>query len=171
MYMCLQDKWKLLVTRPAGQEQYLDIFVPCTYPDRSLLVTSSLSRLCSCTISSGSLSILLSRRSRTVTYPDRSLLVTSSLSRLCSCTISSGSLSILLSRRSRTDMAGRCSICVAVTSFIWLLPTCSSCDDKMSWDMRFPTMWYVRPAKPQISLRICAVWSEPLRVAWIFYYC
>ena len=21
--------------------------------------------------------------------------------------------------------------------------------------MRFPTMWYVRPAKPQISLRIC----------------
>ena len=28
--------------------------------------------------------------------------------------------------------------------------------------MRFPTMWYVRPAKPQISLRICTVWSEPL---------
>ena len=27
----------------------------------------------------------------------------------------------------------------------------------MSRDMRFPTMWYVRPAKPQISLRICAV--------------
>ena len=24
----------------------------------------------------------------------------------------------------------------------------------MSCDMRFPTMWYVRPAKPQISLRI-----------------
>ena len=23
--------------------------------------------------------------------------------------------------------------------------------------MRFPTMWFVRPAKPQISLRICAV--------------
>ena len=34
--------------------------------------------------------------------------------------------------------------------------------------MRFPTMWYVRPAKPQISLRICTVWSEPLLVAWIF---
>ena len=32
---------------------------------------------------------------------------------------------------------------------------------KMSQCMRFPTMWYVRPAKPQISLRICAVWSEP----------
>ena len=31
--------------------------------------------------------------------------------------------------------------------------------------MRFPTMWYVRPAKPQISLRIRAVWSEPLLVA------
>ena len=27
----------------------------------------------------------------------------------------------------------------------------------MSLDMRFPTMWYVRPTKPQISLRICAV--------------
>ena len=28
--------------------------------------------------------------------------------------------------------------------------------------MRFPTMWYVRPAKPQISLRMHAVLSEPL---------
>ena len=37
--------------------------------------------------------------------------------------------------------------------------------------MRFPTMWYVRPAKAQISLRIRAVWSEPLQVAWIFYEC
>ena len=27
----------------------------------------------------------------------------------------------------------------------------------MSHDMRFPTMWYVPPAKPQISLRIRAV--------------
>ena len=27
----------------------------------------------------------------------------------------------------------------------------------MSHGMRFPTMWYVRPAKPQISLRIRAV--------------
>ena len=35
--------------------------------------------------------------------------------------------------------------------------------------MRFPTIWYVQPAKPQISLRICAVWSEPLLVARIFY--
>ena len=39
----------------------------------------------------------------------------------------------------------------------------------MSRDMIFPSMWYVRPAKPQISLRIRAVWSEPLLVAWIFY--
>ena len=31
----------------------------------------------------------------------------------------------------------------------------------MSHDMRFPTMLYVRWAKPQISLRIRAVWSEP----------
>ena len=26
--------------------------------------------------------------------------------------------------------------------------------------MRFPTMWYVRPAKVQTSLRICAVLSD-----------
>ena len=41
----------------------------------------------------------------------------------------------------------------------------------MSRDRRFPTMWNVRPAKPQISLRIRAVWSEPLLVACIFYDC
>ena len=41
----------------------------------------------------------------------------------------------------------------------------------MSRHMRFLTMWYVRPAKAQTSLRICAVWSEPLLVAWIFYEC
>ena len=35
--------------------------------------------------------------------------------------------------------------------------------------LRFPTKWYVQLAKVQISLRICAVWSEPLLVAWIFY--
>ena len=40
---------------------------------------------------------------------------------------------------------------------------------KLSRNMRFLTMWYVRPAKPQLSLRIRAVWSEPLLVAWIFY--
>ena len=28
---------------------------------------------------------------------------------------------------------------------------------QLSRDMRFPTMWYVRPAKPQTSLRIRAV--------------
>ena len=28
--------------------------------------------------------------------------------------------------------------------------------------MRFATMWYVRPAKPQISLHIHEVGSEPL---------
>ena len=41
----------------------------------------------------------------------------------------------------------------------------------VSHDMRFPTMWYARPAKAQTSLRICAVWSEPLLLAWIFYEC
>ena len=30
-------------------------------------------------------------------------------------------------------------------------------NDDMSQCIRFPTIWYVRPAKPQISLRICAV--------------
>ena len=43
--------------------------------------------------------------------------------------------------------------------------------DNMSHGMGFPTMWYVRPAKLQISLRIRADWSEPLLVAWIFYDC
>ena len=41
----------------------------------------------------------------------------------------------------------------------------------MSLDMRFPTIWYVWPANPQISLRIRAVWSGPLLVAWILYDC
>ena len=37
--------------------------------------------------------------------------------------------------------------------------------------MGFPTMWFVRPAKAQPSLCICADWSESLLVAWVFYYC
>ena len=32
-------------------------------------------------------------------------------------------------------------------------------------DMGFPTIWYVRLAKPQINLLKCAVLSEPLLVA------
>ena len=39
----------------------------------------------------------------------------------------------------------------------------------LSHVMRFPTMWYVQPAKAQTSLRIGADWSEPLLVAWVFY--
>ena len=39
---------------------------------------------------------------------------------------------------------------------------------KLSHDLRFPTMWYVRPAKAQTSLRIRTVWSEPLLGSWIF---
>ena len=38
-----------------------------------------------------------------------------------------------------------------------------------TWDLQ--QCWYVRPAKPQISLCIHAVWSEPLLVALIFYEC
>ena len=30
----------------------------------------------------------------------------------------------------------------------------------LSRDMRFPTMWYMRPAKPQISLRMRAFASR-----------
>ena len=39
------------------------------------------------------------------------------------------------------------------------------------YDNRFQTRWFVRPAKTQISLRIRAVWSEHLLVAWILYDC
>ena len=42
---------------------------------------------------------------------------------------------------------------------------------KLSQCMRFPTIRYVRPAKPQISLCIRTVCSEPLIVAWVFYDC
>ena len=41
--------------------------------------------------------------------------------------------------------------------------------EQLSRDMRFPTMWYVRLAKAQTSLRIHTVWLEPLHVAIIFY--
>ena len=47
----------------------------------------------------------------------------------------------------------------------------SSDNSYFSQCMRFPIMWYVRPAKPQISLCIYAVWSEPLLIAWVFYDC
>ena len=36
--------------------------------------------------------------------------------------------------------------------------------NNLSQCLRFLTMWYVRPAKPQIRLRIRAVWSDPLLV-------
>ena len=44
-------------------------------------------------------------------------------------------------------------------------------ESHMSHDIRLQTMRNVRPAKTQISLRIRAVWSEPLLVASIFYGC
>ena len=40
---------------------------------------------------------------------------------------------------------------------------------QLSQCMRFPTMWYVRPAKAQTSLHIRAVWSELLLV-WVLSY-
>ena len=54
---------------------------------------------------------------------------------------------------------------------MWCNAFFHSVNNQLSQCMRFPTMWYVRPAKPQTSLRIRAVWSEPLLVAWIFYDC
>ena len=42
-------------------------------------------------------------------------------------------------------------------SFIFAIVTFNAQAFCMSRDMRFPTMWYVRSAKPQISLRICTV--------------
>ena len=39
----------------------------------------------------------------------------------------------------------------------------------MNHGMRFPTMWYVRPARAQTSLRVRAVRSEPLLVSYLEY--
>ena len=44
-------------------------------------------------------------------------------------------------------------------------------DLRQIFNMLFPTIWYVWPAKLQIHLSIRTVWSEPLLVAWIFYEC
>ena len=52
-----------------------------------------------------------------------------------------------------------------------LFVTVSSILCYMSRNMRFPTMWYVGPAKPQTSLHISAVWSESLLGASIIYEC
>ena len=40
-----------------------------------------------------------------------------------------------------------------------------------TWDFQQCSLLYVWPAKAQTSLRLCAVWSEPLQVAWLFYDC
>ena len=42
-------------------------------------------------------------------------------------------------------------------------------NNNMSHDMSYPTMLYVQPAKPKISLGIRTAWSEPLLVTWLFY--
>ena len=54
---------------------------------------------------------------------------------------------------------------------VWLLKFFFFKKEDLGRRMRFPIMWYVRPAKPQINLRIRAVWSEPLLVACISYEC
>ena len=51
------------------------------------------------------------------------------------------------------------------TGFLAMRLTSSQSSLLMSHDMKFPTMWYVRPAKAQTSLRTRAVLSERLLVA------
>ena len=51
--------------------------------------------------------------------------------------------------------------CIQLNLYITLI--------KLSHGTWFPTMWYVRLAKPQISLCIRTVWSEPLLAACLFY--
>ena len=41
---------------------------------------------------------------------------------------------------------------------------CTSLWNNIRSRNKFPTMWYMRPAKAKTSLRIRIVWSEPLRV-------
>ena len=44
---------------------------------------------------------------------------------------------------------------------------------QMDRDMRFPTMWYVRPTKPQISLRkraVLSAFASPLNILWMLSY-
>ena len=72
------------------------------------------------------------------------------------------------------DITTFCNIHIIVTkmkssiALIWstnnLLMVGNNCMH-MGREMRFPTMWYVRPAKAQTSLRIRADLSEPLLVA------
>ena len=48
-------------------------------------------------------------------------------------------------------------ITMGIFAGIWDTCPFTSRDKILSRDMRFPTMWYVRTARPQTSLRICAV--------------
>ena len=56
-------------------------------------------------------------------------------------------------------------MCQSFDTFIQVGIICLCDFNHVSQCMGFPTVWYVRPAKPQISLRIRAVGSEPLLVA------
>ena len=60
----------------------------------------------------------------------------------------------------------RCYMVILTTSLALKVMLLISQQD-ISHCMRFPTMWYVRQAKAQSSMRIRAVWSEPLLVAKI----
>ena len=54
----------------------------------------------------------------------------------------------------------------AIHRFLYIHPI----QKQMSQCMRFPTMWYVRPAKPQISLRIRAVAQSDQSLRWSLEY-
>ena len=75
---------------------------------------------------------------------------------------------LVSSPRDKVRHTSTCTYPITETSTINLTIECKR---YMSQSMKFPTMRYVRPAKPQISLRIRAVWSEPSLVAWVFYDC
>ena len=66
-----------------------------------------------------------------------------------------------------SDWSG-CSLFAILTNVLQIYALITN-SLQMSLDPRFPTMLYAGPAKAQTSLRIWAVWSEPLPVTWIFY--
>ena len=73
----------------------------------------------------------------------------------------------------RKDQISQGYCCVCPYSKICLIPGLDrlSCSFfcSMTMDCTITNPPYVWPAKAQISLRICTLWSEPLQVTWIFY--
>ena len=66
---------------------------------------------------------------------------------------------VLLNLLNKLGKREKCEVCRVFNRFFATSLTNSIIQEHelLSRHMRFPTMWYVRPVKPQISLRICAV--------------